>query len=290
MSREPRNWNNIDAVQYFNEHYKGRIISRSQLEKEDRGLYNKLRKLGKLDEILPNLYENHRDFTQITPVKYFKKFYKGKITARNQLQKEDPTLYNKLRKLGKLDDILPSQNESYRDFSKTDPVQYFKKHYKGKIKTRKQLAKEDQSLYQKLRELGKLSQLLPDIQNRDYSKTDPVRYFKEHYTGKITTRWQLQKEDQGLYQKLRTLGKLDEVLPDLQLRDYSKIDPVRYFKEHYAGKITTRSQLEKKDRGLYEKLLKLGKLDEVFPKKSSLDDILLKYTYEEEATGAIVKK
>ena len=43
------------------------------------------------------------------------------------------------------------------------------------------------------------------------------------------------------------------------------VDPVAFFHEHYAGKITTRSHLAKEDSGLYAKLGELGKLDVVLP-------------------------
>ncbi len=172
MSREYRGWNSIGAVKYFNEHYKGKITTRRQLQEEDSGLYRKLRIIGKLDEILPNKHENFRDFSQVDPVQHFNQHYKGKITTRKQLKKEDGGLYEKLRKLGKLDEILPSRHESHRDFSEVNPIQFFNEHYKGKISTRSQLKKEDPTLYEKLLKLGKLDEIfkkkssLDDILNR----------------------------------------------------------------------------------------------------------------------------
>jgi hypothetical protein len=164
-----------------------------------------------------------------------------------------------------------------RDWMENDPVKYFEEHYAGKITTRGQLQQEDHGLYLKLCKLGKLEDVLPDAVYRDFSKVDPVDFFKEYPAGRIKTRGQLKKEDGGLYLKLRKLGKLEELLPDVQeKRDWSKIDPVKFFEERYAGKITTRGQLKKEDRGLYDKLRTLGKLDVVFPSddKKQLEDLM----------------
>ncbi len=292
LPRQLRDFSKKDPVQHFKEQYKGKITSRKQLEKEDQVLYDKLRKLGKLDEILASQHENNRDYTQTDPVQFFNQHYKGKVVTRTQLSKEDPGLYQKLRKQGQLDEILPSQYENHRDYTQTDPVQFFNQHYKGKITTRKQLQKEDQGLYCKLLRIGKLEDVLPDRQNRDFAQIDPIQYFNQHYKGKITSRKQLEKGDRVLYHKLCKLGKLDEILPDQNEshRDYTQTDPVQYFNQHYKGKITSRKHLQKEDSGLYDKLRRLGKLDEVFPKKSSLDDILRKYTDEDETTGETLKK
>jgi hypothetical protein len=271
---ERRDFSNVDPVTLFNERYAGRITKRSQLEKEDTGLYQKLRKAGKLGVVLPD-FRKVRDFSKIDPVKYFEEHYAGRITTRKQLENEDPGLYAKLRKAGKLDDVLP--DSVYRDFSKTDPVEFFKEHYAGKITSRSQLQNEDNVLYNKLRKAGKIGVVLPDGEKRDFSGVDLVTFFKEHYAGRITTRSKLAKEDPGLYARLRKAGKLDDVLPDFRkVRDFSKVEPVALFNECYAGKITTRWQLQKEDKGLYNKLRKMGKLDAVFPSdnKKQLEDLM----------------
>ena len=170
-----------------------------------------------------------------------------------------------------------------RDWSKIDPVQYFNDEYKGKILTRKQLQIKDSVVYNMLRKLGKLDDVLPNSnqKDRDWSRIDPVQYFNDMYKGKIRTRRELRGADIGLHQKLSMLGKLDEVFaPNAPRRDWSKIDPVQYFNEKYKGKIITRKQLEEDDCGLYSKLLKLCKLDEVFPlvdQRSQLENLLQDY-------------
>jgi hypothetical protein len=113
-------------------------------------------------------------------------------------------------------------------------------------------------------------------ERRDWTKQDPVKYFEEHYAGRITVKHQLREKDYGLYQKLSKMGKLEDVLPDSVHRDFSKIDAVVYFSEHYAGRITTPGQLQKEDSGLFQKLRKMGKLDVVFPSdsKKQLEDLM----------------
>ena len=119
-------------------------------------------------------------------------------------------------------------------------------------------------------------------ERRDWDKIDPVQYFNKRYAGKIITREQLRKVDGGLYHQLYRVGKLDELLPNSHQkdRDWSKIDPVQYFNEKYKGKIITKKQLEEVDGGLYSKLRKIGKLDEVFPlvdQRSQLENLLQDY-------------
>jgi hypothetical protein len=215
-----------------------------------------------------------RDWTKQDPVKYFEEHYAGRITVKHQLREKDYGLYQKLSKMGKLEDVLP--DSVHRDFSKIDAVVYFSEHYAGRITSRSQLKKKDWVLYDKLLKQDKLHVVLPSPKRRDFSKVDPVKFFKEHYAGKIATRDQLQTKDPSLMLLLRKTGKLDAVLPERVYRDYSKVDPVAYFSEHYAGRITTPGQLQKEDSGLFQKLRKMGKLDVVFPSdsKKQLEDLM----------------
>ncbi len=225
-----RDWNSYDPVKYFDQHYKGKIASRSELQKKDRGLCNALRRRKLLDKVLPSSHQNHRDWNCTDPIKYFEQHYKGKITSRNQLGKKDPVLYDVLRKRKLLDKVLADKHENYRDWNSTDPLKYFEKHYNGKITSRKQLKKKDQVLYDVLKERRLLDQILPskNQDHRDWKTSDPVKYFHEHYKDKIGSKEQLKLADQSLYNVLRKSGKLDvifhkkderNILEDL-LRDY----------------------------------------------------------------------
>ena len=181
-----RNWNKLDPIQYFNSHY-SYIKSRSQLQKEDRGLYNKLLKKDKLDVVLP-------DYIKTDPVKLFKQQY-SRVTNRNQLRKENGSLYNKLWKEGKLDEVLPEKLR--RDYNKTCPVELFHKKY-SYVTSRGQLYKECKGLYLKLWREGRLDEVLPEKrEQRDWKKQDPVELFKQQYSH-ITSRRQLKKQDVGL--------------------------------------------------------------------------------------------
>jgi hypothetical protein len=213
----------------------------------------------------------YRDWSKIDPVEYFQENYEGKITGRKQLSREDEVLYQKLCELGKLDALLPKQ---HRDWSKVDPVAYFQEHYEGKITGRTELKRKDSGLHQKLFKLGALDEVLPDVQRRDWSTNDPDAHFNEHVKGKVASRAELRREDSGLHIKLLRLGVLGRILPPAHMpyRDWSKIDPVAYFDEHWKGKVSNRRELYRRDQGLYQKLRQQGKLDEILPDKRSVRD------------------
>ena len=263
MIKERRNWKMIDPVEYFRQNY-SHIKGMTQLRREDSGLYLKLRKTGKIAEVFPG--KQHRDFNQVDPVDLFHQKY-FHVTSRAQLDREDQGLYDKLRALGKLDELLPNQNHNDRDWSTINPVDYFRQNYSNII-NRTLLMKEDRGLYWILMKTHKIDEVLPQKQirkePRNYSKTNPVTLFHEKYPH-VTSRGQLQKEDKRLYVKLWEIGKLDEVLPQKKIcRDFNTIDPVQLFHERYSH-VINRAQLYREDPGLCVKLRKMGKLDDLLP-------------------------
>ncbi|MBD3248992.1 hypothetical protein GF336_03025, partial [Candidatus Woesearchaeota archaeon] len=101
---------------------------------------------------------------------------------------------------------------------------------------------------------------------------DALECFNDLFGDREMTRNQLNKEDSGLYTRLRKEGLLDHVIPEKrEQRDWNKIDPLEYFREHYGNGDITRSQLSKEDQRLYGRLLKDGLLDQAIPKKKSRD-------------------
>jgi hypothetical protein len=190
-----------------------------------------------------------------------------------------PVFQQKLDKyMGIEREIVPNRLDV--DFSKVDPVKYFEEKYKGKLSTRKELQDEHYKLYGALYKSGKLDEIFPrQIRSRKrFESVDPVAYFKEHFEGKIIYRRDLMKADSQLYNHLLKTGKINEVLPQKPRRDLSTLDPVAYFKEHYAGMFKTKEQLRQKDQPLYCLLRDQGKFDLVFPRKNDgLDDILRDY-------------
>lgn len=203
-----RDYKDKSAVEIFHEKY-SHITSRNELKKEDRRLYEKLWKTGKIDEVIPER-KKCRDYKEKSAVDVFKEKY-SHVTSRGELAKEDKGLYQKLWKTSKLDDVLP-EKQKRRDYEEKSAVELFYEKYPH-MTSRGELSKEDRGLYCKLKKDGLLGEVLPEKREvRNYGEKSAVEIFKEEYSH-VTSRWQLQKEDMGLYHKLRKTGKLDEVLP-----------------------------------------------------------------------------
>jgi len=213
-----RDWTKQDPVELFRQQY-SHIRTRSQLKKEDSGLYKKLLSESRLGEVLPET--QHRDWTKQDPVELFRQQY-SHVISRSQLKNEDAGLYSKLLKDEKLDEVL--LETQHRDWTKQNPVELFRQQY-FYIKTRGQLDNEDRGLYHKLLKDGKLDELLPEKQYRDYCKIDSVEFFKQQYSY-ITSRYQLRKEDFGLYQKLWKENRLGEVLPNKESQRKQALEKV----------------------------------------------------------------
>lgn len=204
-----------------------------------------------------------RDWKKNDPVRYFYEHY-SHVQKRKQLQKEDCGLYGILRKTGKLDEVLPDTH--YMGWTEQELVKFFNENF-SHLKTRIQLTNEDYGLYNKLKKAGKLDEVLPVKQRKNWSKINPVQYFHDHYQHIKSIR-QLCEENGRLYDLLRKIGKLEEVLPGKKrCRNWKNVDPVKYFHEHYSH-LKNREQLLRMDSGLYGALHRIGKLDELLPKKT----------------------
>jgi len=211
-------YSKTDLVNYFRQNCSD-IKSRKQLAIEYQGLYKKLLSEGRLDEVLPET--QYRDWAKQDPVELFRQQY-SHVISRSQLKNEDAGLYSKLLKDEKLDEVL--LETQHRDWAKQNPVELFRQQY-FYIKTRGQLDNEDRGLYHKLLKDGKLDELLPKKQYRDYRKIDSVEFFKQQYSY-IISRYQLRKEDFGLYQKLWKENRLGEVLPNKESQRKQALEKV----------------------------------------------------------------
>ncbi len=143
-----------DPLLFFREHidfYAG--MTRTQLKKVDKFLYNSLRDKNKLDLAIPFVYENgqkkklrlYRGFR--SPLVYFRAHEQEfQVKSRMELKKIDVALYDALLRYKQLDQAIPY---SYRGYP--SPYAYFLAHpekYKGISRT--QLKKIDSGLYQAL--------------------------------------------------------------------------------------------------------------------------------------------
>ncbi len=280
--RTPRDWSKTDPIKYFKQRYQGKITTKTQLHDRDQALYIVLRKAGRLGEIFPDKYSDRRDWESMDPVHYFKTHYEGKITVREELKRQDAGLWNILNEQQRLGEVLPNNNQGYRNWTTNDPVEYFKNHYEGKIGSRTKLARQDSILYDVLRRCGLLNSVFPADDVRDWTRLDPVRYFQQHYKDRIASRKQLRRVDNRLYLALKKCGELNGVLPRTK-RDWTQIDPVQYFNVNFGGKIPNQKQLQKADRGLYYILHRRGLLYQIFPKpdeRGQLEQLMQRYSTE----------
>ena len=140
-------------LDYFNENFKGKELTRSKLSKDDHSLYQALIVHNQLDEAVPQM--ERRQFNG-DPLTFFNEHYKNKKLTRSQLQKEDISLYQTLRKYGQLEKAI---HKKYRGCN--SPLTYFNKHIKRQKLTRGQLSKMDNSLYQSLVRHHQLDKAIP---------------------------------------------------------------------------------------------------------------------------------
>ncbi len=139
------------------------------------------------------------------PLDFLREHHDG--LTRGQLQKEDPSLYLRLRRDGLLEHV-PIGKRGRPTKHGDDPVAYYTEHHDGL--TRGQLQKEDPSLYLRLRRDGLLEHVPIGKRGRPTKHgDDPVAYYTEHHDG--LTRGELAKENPSLYLRLRRDGLLKHV-------------------------------------------------------------------------------
>lgn len=103
----------VNPLDFFREHYDNRT-TRSQLAREDFSLYRILSRKGLLDEAIPDFNQGASERGRIggstgardlgdDPIAYYTEHHDG--LTRGQLRKEDPSLYQRLRRDGLLEHI-----------------------------------------------------------------------------------------------------------------------------------------------------------------------------------------
>lgn len=248
----------------FQEKYPDQNLTRQELSKKDRSLYQALHRRGLMDIAIPQ--KRGRSFKgHDSSLDYFNKIYGNQEITRGKLSKIEPGLYDSLRRHGLLDKAIPKKwGDSFRGFP--SPLDFFKDKYADKDISRGQLQKEDSSLYAALRRRGQIDLAIPERNIRLYRGfKDLFTYFRAHYPEKIS-RKKLQKEDSGLYSSLLRLGLMDQAIPEKQGLTYRGFSsPLEYFRHQYGKRAISRSQLQKEDRGLYLSLRKKGQINIAIP-------------------------
>ena len=140
-------------LDYFNEHFKGKKLTRSSLSKQDHSLYQALSIHNQIDEAVPQMERRQFKGDALT---FFNENYKDRKLTRAELQKEDNSLYQSLRRYGQLE---KATFKKYRGCK--SPLTYFNKHLKRQELTRGQISKKDNSLYQSLIRHNQLDKAIP---------------------------------------------------------------------------------------------------------------------------------
>ncbi len=176
--------------------------------------------------------------------------------TRGELQEKDPSLYQRIRKAGLLDQI-PLHELSESDVE--EKIQKLLQGYESKYKdlTRGELQEKDPSLYQRIRKAG----LLDQIPLQKSTVEALLAFYDQNYAG--LTRGQLQKKDQSFYMRMSRAGLLQHV-PTQQSEEIVKKkqdDLLNEYHSKYVG--LTRGQLKKKDSSLYRKMKRADLLEQV---------------------------
>lgn len=157
------------------------------------------------------------------------------------------------------------ENKYYR--FKSGALNYFNKHRAVyKWLSRKQLREIDGGLYFALRKEGTLTIAIPRTIRRDFSKIDPIQYFKKHHAEHCKNVTDLFKRDQTLYAVLHKSGELGDLLDKEEYADY-KNNPLEIFRAYPEYHDLSRTQLSKINRRLYRALHYYGQIDEAIPIK-----------------------
>jgi hypothetical protein len=178
-----------------------------------------------------------------------------------KLERERPCIDELVAQIAKNKANEPSVYWRFKDGG----LNYFHKHISiYKWLSRKQLHEIDGGLYFRLLRDGDLEKAISHTIRRDFTKIDPVAYFKKFHAQHCTTVIDLYKRDQTLYVVLRSQGKLDDLLTKKVYVDYKK-NPLALFnsKPEYQG--LTRSQLNKINRPLYRALHYYNQMDDAIP-------------------------
>jgi len=189
-----------EPLKFYYEQYNR--LTRGQLKDEDKSLYERLRREGQLDIVPLEKSKSGRvsKFGE-DPAAYYYEHYEG--FARGELQKENFSLYQRLRNDGLLD-IVPLKKPDFDDF----PVEYYQEHYAGLSRT--ELKQTNKGLYNRLSRDGLLEHVA--LAKRGCPSKfgdDPLVYYHKHH--KKLTRGELAKENRSLYNRLRRDGLLKQV-------------------------------------------------------------------------------
>ncbi len=196
-----------------------------------------------------------------------------KITGRNDLQKADPPLYAVLLKRGLLGEVgFKEKVRSWKGMSDEEIVEHAVKFIeKEEVEGKKELCKADPGLYDVLRKRGLLDEIGLETKRRSWKEMNDEeivefarKVMKER---RITRKNEMEREDSGLYEVLRTSRLLDKVGFEEKSRSWKGMsdEEIVEFTRHIIKEkyIDTRSKLQRAYPGLFFVLKRRGLLDQV---------------------------
>jgi hypothetical protein len=277
---------------------KNQIKSRSELYKKNGGLYDVMKKHKFLDSIFAPLKCNPRGFylnkTDEELIKYGKDFCKKyKIKSRSEIDRKNVSLYNALRERKLLDSIFDplkrKLNGFYSNMGDKELIEYTQNFCKdNNITKRSELQIKNKGLHNVISERKRLDSIFGPLECKPrgfYSKMSDkelIKYSKDFCDkNKITKRSELEKKNATLYNVLLKRKIFDSVLDRVKTKYrgfyLNKTDEelIKYGKDFCKkNQIKSRSELDRKNRGLYRALWKNKLLDSVFPGQSHLGDLV----------------
>ena len=226
------------------------------LEKESKGLVEKLRKLrvrkGKLK------VKDIRNFTN--QLRTLMEYYTSdnNYDSRYTLSIENPSLYQRML-IYDLHNFLPEPKKGGRKLTRRPEIDEaigdgFTLDELSEL-TDPKITRE--RIHQYLNSTNQHERWKKHRQRvKESRKKEYLEEYREKYQGK--TRGQLDIEDKALYNKMRYHGLLEHVPLSKPMSDE---EILREYKTNYEGK--TRGQLQKEDKALYEKMGRRGLLEHV---------------------------
>ncbi|MBU1682218.1 hypothetical protein KKE38_05360, partial [Candidatus Micrarchaeota archaeon] len=261
------------------------ISGRSELSKEDPGLYRILRIRKLLGEIdFEKKRRKYRSWSSISDEEIVglakKTMTENDVCARYEFRNVDQGLYDILKTRGLLGKVgFKKKLRPWKDMSDEEIVELARRVMKEQRITGKgELQKKDVGLYYILRrrklveKVGFETKIRKRRSWKDMDNEEIVRFARKVIEEKeISGRSELCKADSGLYLILRKKGLLDEVgfkemkIEQRSWKETSDEEIVAYAIRFISSKnINGRKDLQKMDKGIYSVLWKRGLLDRAF--------------------------
>ena len=210
----------------------GTIKTRTDLCHFDQSLYQSLVNHNQIAKLIPDTAHDPlwKRLGCENAHQYYYLFYghrkPGRDWGRDDLNKENPSLYRHLRDEGSLDKVFPEKKSRLKKWQKlgyASALDYFNNELADSISNRGELVQKHSQVYRWLKEEGSLDSALqyvsPQVEFSNGKRLfrgypGPIEYTKanlQKYVG--MNRRSLQIHDNALYKALFRRGQVDDVFP-----------------------------------------------------------------------------